>query len=289
MRSCRERENWGQDYRSGSNARIILASLNMARSEVRIDDYSRFDAPSYLRTRYSKPEEKRNQFYLRCFHDFYQQYHTEWDPTAARLLEFGGGPVIVPLISAVPFVAEIVFCEYSESGRKEVQQWKDDDPNAHNWMPFFKHVVNKLEGNADPQAATVRECTLRSRIQRIVSCDIHADGNVLGYEDAQEPFDIISVNACLEVAVKSRSEYKESLTKLKALLKAGGLLIGVQFLGSTWWEVKGELYNSFPLTEEIIITLIQQTGFTILEKKATTISRSEHGASGMVFIVARAS
>ena len=43
------------------------------------------------------------------------------DTTVARLLEFGGGPVIVPLISAVPFVSEIMFCEYSESGRKEVQ------------------------------------------------------------------------------------------------------------------------------------------------------------------------
>ena len=261
-------------------------SLNMATSEVRIDDYNRFDAASYLRSRFTNPEEKRNQFYLHCFHEFYQQYHTQWDTTVARLLEFGGGPVIVPLISAVPFVSEIVFCEYSESGRKEVQLWKDSDPNAHNWMPYFKYVVNKLEGNVDSQAATVRECTLRSRIHRITFSDINADEIILGDKVPQEHFDIISTSACLEVAVNSRSKYQESLRKLKALLKPRGLLIGVQFLGSTWWEVKDQRYSSFPLTEEIIISLIQQTGFTILEKKTATISMSETGASSMIFIVA---
>ena len=67
-----------------------------------MDDYSKFDAATYLRTRYSNPEDGRSKFYLDCFHEFYQQYHTQWDHTKARLLEFGGGPVIVPLISAAP-------------------------------------------------------------------------------------------------------------------------------------------------------------------------------------------
>ena len=260
----------------------------MATSEVKIDDYNRFDAASFIRSRFPNPEEKRSQFYLQCFHEFYQQYHTQWDHTVARLLEFGGGPVIVPLISAAPFVSEIVFCEYSESGRKEVQLWKDSDPNAHNWMPYFKYVVNKLEGNVDSQAATVRECTLRSRIQRIAFCDINADEIILGDKVPQEHFDIISTNACIESAVNSPSEYQESLRKLKALLKPGGLLVGVQFLGATWWEVKGQRYSCFPLTEELIITLIQQTGFTILEKKTATYCMSETGASSMIFTVARA-
>ena len=110
-----------------------------------MDDYSRFDAAAYLRTRYSNPEDGRSQFYLDCFHEFYQQYHTQWDRTKARMLEFGGGPVIVPLISAAPFVSGIMFSDHAESGRKEVQLWKDNDPNAHDWMPYIRHVVNILE------------------------------------------------------------------------------------------------------------------------------------------------
>ena len=95
------------------------------------DDFSRFDARSFLRTRYSNLEAERCQFYRRCFHEFYQKYHTQWDTTTTRLLEFGGGPSIVPLISAAPFVSEIVFAEYAESNRKEVQLWKDNNPNAY--------------------------------------------------------------------------------------------------------------------------------------------------------------
>ena len=256
------------------------------------DDYSSFDAVSFLRTRYSNPEEERNQFYLRCFHEFYQKHHTQWDVTRSRLLEFGGGPNIIPLISAAPFVSEIVFSEYAESNRKEVQLWKDDSPNAYNWTPYFKYVVNKLEGNVDSGAGAVRERDLRNRIRCICSCDINGDEkSLLGSEAVQEQFDIISLNGCLEAAVNSHSQYQKGLAKLKTLLKAGGLLVGVVYFGVSWWVVRGEKYHAFPLTEEFVITSLQQTGFTLLEKKMT--SRNTEGPTfssvdSLMFVVAKA-
>ena len=213
-------------------------------SENTIDDYSRFDATTYLHTRYSCPENTRSQFYLRCFHEFYQQYHTQWDHTKGRLLEFGGGPVIVPLISAAPFFSRIVFSDHAESGRKEVELWKDNDPSAHDWMPYIRHVVNKLEGNGEPEAALIRERILRDRLQCVVSCDINADEEkILGSAAVQERFDIISMNGTLEAAVNSSTQYLTCLSKLKKLLKTGGLLIGVQFLDTTLWQVQGETYG----------------------------------------------
>lgn len=204
-------------------------------TETRIDDYNRFVPASYLRTRYNDPEEERSQFYLHCFHEFYQQYHTQWNHTKARLLEFGGGPVILPLISAAPFVSEIVFSDYAERNRNEVQLWKDHAPSAHDWMPYIRHVVNKLDGNPDYEAAVARERILRNRLQYIVSCDINADEeNLLGCEAVRKPFDIISVNACVEAAVDSHSQYLACLAKLKTLLKPGGLMIGMHTLGTSW-------------------------------------------------------
>ena len=263
---------------------------------LRMDDYSKFDAATYLRTRYSNPEDGRSKFYLDCFHEFYQQYHTQWDHTKARLLEFGGGPVIVPLISAAPFVSGIVFSDHAESGRKAVQLWKDNDPKAHNWMPYIAHVVNILERNADSEAALVRERILRNRLHSIVSCDINADeGKLLGCGVVQERFDIISLNGCVETAVNSSSQYLTCLAKLKTLLKPGGLLIGVQLLDATWWKVQDETYNCFPITEDMVTASLQQAGFSILEKKTAQLTVPDwvsevvsKTAGGVMFVVAKA-
>ena len=47
------------------------------------------------------------------------------------MLEFVGGPVIENLISAAPYVWEILFAAYSENERKEVELWKDNKQGAH--------------------------------------------------------------------------------------------------------------------------------------------------------------
>ena len=102
------------------------------------------DARGYLVHRFSAPngvidEERGVQpFYLESIHEFYRDYHSNWNPETARLLEFGGGPCIYPLISAAPYVRGIVFAEYAEEGRREVELWKNDDATAHDWTPYFR-------------------------------------------------------------------------------------------------------------------------------------------------------
>ena len=184
------------------------------------------------------------------------------------VLEFGGGPVIVPLISAAPFVSEIVFSEYAEANRAQVQLWKDNDPNAHNWMPYIRYVVNKLEGNVDPEAATARGRLLRNRFTHIVSCDVNAD-QILECEAVRKPFNIISENSCIETAVDSPNQYKTTVAKLKPLLKKGGLLVGAHGLGISEWTVQGEKY--FPLTEDLVIASLQQAEFSVSEKKTRSL------------------
>ena len=108
------------------------------------------DARDYLVQRFSAPngvidEERGVQpFYLESIHDFYYNYHDNWNPETARLLEFGGGPCIYPLISAAPHVSEIVFAEYAEEGRREVKLWKNNDATAHDWAPYFRYVLNAI-------------------------------------------------------------------------------------------------------------------------------------------------
>ena len=109
-----------------------------------------FDCTKYLQEYYSSPRGSEHEgdvtgFLLNQLHRFYEKYSCKWDREHARLLEFGGGPVISGLISAAPLVREIIFSAYTEDERKEVELWKQQTDGAHDWSSFFKYVVGDLK------------------------------------------------------------------------------------------------------------------------------------------------
>lgn len=254
------------------------------------DDYNKFDAASYLHTRYPNPEAGRNSFLLQCFHDFVQKYKNQWDGSAAaKFLEVGGGPNIMPLISIAPHTGAIVFSEYAPECRKLVQLWKTNGPGAHDWSPFVQHVVNKLEGNPDPDAAKTREDLIRSKIC-VIPCNILADSEAILEDEAaaSNKYDIISTNTCIEACVKSETEYSECLVKLRMLLKPEGFLIGTVYLGVDWWKVKGVEYHAFSISKDGFLTALQMAGFILLEQTLNTIkAHSLSNCTGVMFYVAK--
>ena len=50
----------------------------------------------------------------------------------------------------------IYHSDYVKASRDEVLLWKNKDLNAHDWSPYFKRVVQSLEGQTSP--AVVTEC-----------------------------------------------------------------------------------------------------------------------------------
>ena len=80
-----------------------------------------------------------------------------------RVLHFGGGPAIYDLISAAPYAEEIIFAEYSQENRKEVAAWRERSPDAYDWSPYFRFVLQRLEGKGSEEAL-VREAELRKKI-----------------------------------------------------------------------------------------------------------------------------
>ena len=226
--------------------------------------YEQFDARRYLITRFSQPRGsvmyRLTRFYVQCYHDFYRKFHTDWDTSQARVLELGGGPAIYPLISAVPFVAEINFTDYSEANRKEVLLWKNKDPCAYDWAPYFKHVVNTLEGVTDPVASALREEELRRMIQDVAQCDL-LDEDIVS--PTYEPFDIISCNLCCDAVSKSTEQYIEVLKKIGLLLKPNGYLTSLVCEGAQCYAVGETTYRSLFLTVQDISDSHSKAGYTV--------------------------
>ena len=132
-----------------------------------------FDAKGFLNTFYTSPTENPNgviAFYREPLYKFYTKYSSKWDNKTARLLEFGGGPVIASLISAAPYVNQITFAAHTERERKEIELWKNGKDGAHDWSPHIKYIVNKVEHIAGDDAWREREELLHKRITNIIPC-----------------------------------------------------------------------------------------------------------------------
>lgn len=215
----------------------------------------------FYATAEGSPSEKGAfDFYRRHLYNFYTKYSSKWDATTARLLEFGGGPVIAPLISAAPFVDQITFAAHLESERKEIELWKDGKKDAHDWSSHFKCTVNEVEQIPGDDAWREREALLRNRMSSIIPCDIFRDNPLLV---KQEPFEIISTSLCLESACTTYAEYKEGIKKLVGLLKPGGFILVFLVERETFYVVGNKKWSCLYLTLEQVKEALTEVGTAV--------------------------
>ena len=248
---------------------VVVVYFIMTTSLDGKDYISDFNCKIYLQLFYSTTvgsdeEDASPQFALNCLHEFFIKYQNEWDKNTATILEFGGGPVISYLISAVVFVKEITFAAYTEEERKEVQLWKDIKDGAHDWSPFFQYVVNKLEQTEKEDAWKEREELLRSRLKSIIPCDITQD-RPLG--DCEDKFDIIWTSLCLDAACNTYDQYKLAVKKLVAMLKPKGFLVMLEVEEETFYRVGQVKWKCLFLTLDEIQEALQEAGLMVVELK----------------------
>ena len=234
----------------------VLTGRSAYTDEFNVKEYLYFYTPSF-----ADAFKDTFDFYRQQLYSFYTKYSCKWNNKTARLLEFGGGPVITHLISAVPYVDQITFAAYLENERKEVELWRDGKEGAHDWSSHLKYVVNEVEHIAGDDAWREREELLRKRITNIIPCDIFSDNPLLV---KQEPFEIVFTSLCLEAACMTYAEYKEGVKKLVGLLKPGGFLLMFIVERETFYMVGGKKWSCLYLTLEQVKEALAEAGTAIL-------------------------
>ena len=196
------------------------------------------------------------------FHDLFRSF-----PATAtgclKVLDYGTGPTLAFQISAAKYASEIVLAEYTEKNRAALQLWLNGDAKAYDWTPYFKYVVQSLEGKSE-QEATSRQEQLRKVVKAVVPCDISRDVAIeRGYEG---PYDVIISSLCLQTACATKDEYTAAMPKLLQLLKPGGkiALLGVESRrpnAPTSYCVGSARFHDLFTSEEFTIASLQQAGF----------------------------
>ncbi|GMH42370.1 hypothetical protein BSKO_10289 [Bryopsis sp. KO-2023] len=235
-------------------------------------DYSAFDAQDYLERyfNFDQGAAPTAKAWLETIARFYKS--AALPPESARILEFGGGPHVVPLISAVPFAKEILFAEFLEVNRDVVLKWRDGEVE---FPSVFREVVERIEDQA-PDNFEARAASLRDKLTEIIPCDITNEDPLLGA--AQGPFDVISTHLCLEAACLSKAAYLQSVVKLANLLKRpGGKMIASIGVECSFYTVGDSRFLVTPLTLEDIREGFTLAGFDKVELTCVHFPQSTAG------------
>ena len=230
------------------------------------DHHDHFDPKEYLNS-YHKPEQGKlqdlDQVILKCYFEFW----SKMAKTNLRILEFGGGPVIRHLIPAAPYAKEIIFAEYTERNRQEVEKWLLKSPDSHDWLPYFKFVVQNLEEKKSEEVA-IRESELRKKITHVLPSDIDLKDPVKwpsSWPSQAATFDVVTSSLCLEACVTSSEGYRYAIRKLKRYLKPGGCIVLFCILDETFYMVGQERFYCFPMSKQLVVETLASEGFKMLD------------------------
>ena len=254
--------------------------------------YKDFDTKAYLASRYPASFEKDQAkstlpWNIQSYHTFYDTFREEWDNTKAVLLQLGAGPCIYDLISAAPYVAEIYHSDYLKCCCDEVLLWRNNDLNAYDWSPYFRHVVNTLEGKRSPYAVVEREELLRSTIKDSFTCNVQQSPITLpGLFEAP---DIICTNFCLEFSSPSNEGYINVLKDVFGILKPKGFLIMICSLECTHYMVNGFRFPCVYLNDKDIENALKKVGFIVRfkEVRELPVKNTFNDTTGQAFFAAQ--
>lgn len=169
-----------------------------------------FNARDYLNTYYTQMDDE-NQELIQFWSTLPVNPH-------GTVLEVGCGPTI---FTAIPLHnnATLMLTDTNEENLNELELWLRSKPGAFNWDPVIAYYVQHYHTTHphDPPLSVDRvKKVLRRRLQI-------AMWNIFEQPPSQ-PFDVITAPFSLAEIAKNKLQFFDLFDRLKALLKAGGIL-----------------------------------------------------------------
>ncbi len=240
--------------------------------------YGSFSPKEYLDEYYSETDwESEGGFLMRFYHGTYSACKP-----FKSFLELGGGPVLLPLISASQKAESIVFSDFLEENRFEIKKWLENSPEAFNWDEYFRLAL-QLENSElnDVNLGKIKQ-RVRSKVKQVIKCDIFSE-NPLTQVSGQ--FDCVSVNFCPEAVADNEADFLLAMKNIASLVSGGGKLVMALTRNTKFFLFGGQKFPAFPVDESYMKRLIGELGFRILDFRSTDVNYDD-GYDGIMAITA---
>lgn len=222
--------------------------------QLPLKDWRAFDPSSYLNEYYSDLGAE-NLAILRFYADVFRTLTAK-----STMLDFGSGPTIYSLISAVTKVQEIHIVEYLEANRLELRKWFQGDNTAFNWRHFIRAAL-QIEKNGSCSAFDIlrRTAKIRNAVTSIGRCDVR---QVPPFVRGRQRYDVVTSNFCAESITDSREEWKSFVANISSLVTVGGTFLMTALKKATCYSVGPVFFPAVSIDENDLAEVLRASGFS---------------------------
>ena len=147
-------------------------------------------------------------------------YSSTFSGDSVSILEYSGGPSLLHMVPAARKASKIVFSDFLQQNRIEVNKWLANDPGAFDWTSCIEQTLI-LEGETpDEIKIQKRAAMLREKVHAVVSCDLSSSSLMeRGYEG------LVNCTGVLDSICSTVEQFSLGVKKLSSLVKGEGYLI----------------------------------------------------------------
>jgi len=235
--------------------RQIVPNYNLPISiPSRPRDWTEFDPSAYLNEYYADLGEE-NVAILRFYADVFHSMAPK-----SIMLDFGSGPTIYSLISAVTKVEEIHIVEYLEANRLELRKWFQGDNTAFNWRHFIQASL-QMEKNGRCSAFDImrRTAKIRNAVTSIGRCDVR---QVPPFVRGRQRYDVVASNFCAESITDSREEWRAFVRNIASLVAVGGTFLITALKKASCYSVGPVFFPAVSIDEKDLGGILCEAGFS---------------------------
>ncbi|XP_068102608.1 indolethylamine N-methyltransferase-like isoform X2 [Hyperolius riggenbachi] len=193
------------------------------------------------------------------------------------LIDLSVGSFIHHLYSACDVFKDIIILKLNERCTMETSKWKDSRTGAFNWRHASAHATKlqgerlvagcaftvHLQGTIRSPSGQVQDKDeqLKTAISHIISCDFENEN--ITHPVVLPLADCISSLWLVGVISKDEDDYIRHLEKISKLLRAGGHLLLMSSLNTSYFMVGGEKFHGFNFDERFVKNALSKLGFVI--------------------------
>ncbi|XP_069832246.1 nicotinamide N-methyltransferase-like [Dendropsophus ebraccatus] len=244
------------------------------------------DAKKYLQDYYSQhvPYSVFKESTINMMRCFYNALNSGL-VSGKTLIDISFGSIIVNLLSICEFFQEISIVKFYDADIRELELWRNKDPDAFDWTPILK-LFREFKGMSSDRWSEEEE-NLRGKIKKIMKWEFTEDN----LTDSVSPpkADCATSIWALELISKDHEEYKRNLRKFSKLIKLGGYLLLYTDINCTYFKIGEDKFQLLPCDENFCRKVLSEEGLEIEHfenlEKVMGCDLVDH--EGIVFIVAR--
>ncbi|XP_069601069.1 indolethylamine N-methyltransferase-like isoform X2 [Ranitomeya imitator] len=217
---------------------------------------------------------------LRCFY----QVFSSGLVSGKTLIDISLGPIIIQLLSVCEFFEEISILKCGDASIKELELWKNKDPEAFDWTHTSK-LFMEIKG-ASRDGWQDAEEMLRRKMKHLVKCDFTKTNPTNPF--ALPRADCVTCVWGLEMISRDHEEYRITLRKISNMIKLGGHILIYTDINASYFIVGQDKYHLLNCDDSFLRKTLTDEGFAIvhyenMEREACT-DRLDHEQKA--FIVA---